>query len=147
MIGETAIDVHLRKTKRLFDSVAWYDAHTTDVKRTIIDLIRYDQLRDKGEDSEQQVIGYYSLLTELISGGKKRFNTPYTLEDTGLFYRSMFVTVLRDSIVIDATTDHMEDEEWWRTEIMGLNEENLDKYASLIRENYIKHARKQLGLD
>lgn len=147
MIGETAIDKHLKRTKLLFDSVAWLDAHSSQVKEDILNLIRESQLMAEGVDEDNQIIGTYSFMTELISGGRKQEGDPYNLNDTGEFFRSMYIKVLADSIVIDANYAKMEDQDWWSIGILGLTQENLDKYAEMVKENYILYARKILELD
>jgi len=147
MIGETAIDKHLKKTKLLFDSVAWLDAHTPQVKEDVLNLIREAQLMAEGVDENNEIIGTYSYMTEVISGGRKQEGDPYNLNDTGEFFRSMYIKVLADSIIIDANYQKMEDKDWWSISILGLTQENLDKYAEMVKENYIKYARKVLELD
>lgn len=147
MIGETAIDVHLKKTRLLFDSVAWLDAHTSEVKEDILNLIREAQLMDKGVDEDNQIIGTYSFMTELISGGRKQEGDPYNLNDTGEFFRSMYIKVLKDSIIIDADSQKMEDQDWWSISILGLTQENLQLYANMVKENFILYARRVLELD
>ena len=86
-------------------------------------------------------------MTELISGGRKQEGDPYNLNDTGEFFRSMYIKVLSDSIVIDANYAKMEDKDWWSINILGLTQENLQLYADMVKENYILYARKVLGLD
>ena len=147
MIGKTAIDEHMKNAKLLFDSVAWLESHTPIVKKTILDLIRKDQLTDEGVDENENIIGTYSFYTEFLSNGKKKEGEPYDLHDTGQFYKSMFIKVLKDSIIIDADFEKMEDQNWWRISILGLTEENLDKYAAEIKSNYILYARRVLGIN
>jgi len=147
MIGETAINEHLKKTRLLFDSVAWLDAHTSQVKEDVLNLIREAQLMAEGVDENNEIIGTYSFMTEIISGGRKQEGDPYNLNDTGEFFRSMYIKVLADSIIIDANYQKMEDKDWWSISILGLTQENLDKYAEMVKENYIKYARKILELD
>ena len=147
MIGETAIDKHLKRTKLLFDSVAWLDAHTSQVKEDILNLIREAQLMAEGVDEDNQIIGTYSYMTELISGGRKQEGDPYNLNDTGEFFRSMYIKVLSDSIIIDANYQKMEDKDWWSISILGLTQENLQLYAEMVKENYILYARRILELD
>ncbi len=147
MIGKTAIDVHLKKTRLLVDSVAWLDAHTPQVKEDVLNLIREAQLMDKGVDEDNQIIGTYSFMTELISGGRKQEGDPYNLNDTGEFFRSMYIKVLKDSIIIDADSQKMEDQDWWSISILGLTQENLQLYADMVKENFILYARRLLELD
>lgn len=147
MIGNTNIDIHLKKAVLLDDSIAWIDAHSDEVKEEILNLIRDEQLMEEGVDANNDIIGTYSYLTEVLSGGRKRMGDPYNLNDTGAFFRSMFIKVLSDSILIDADSAKMEDQNWWSVDILGLTEENLDIYAKMVKENFILYARRVLELD
>lgn len=144
-IGASKLHEMLRKGKLLNEAVAWYNAFSPKTKVELLDLIRQDQLMKKGVDGTGKVIGYYSQLTSLINP-KKKFNTPYTLYDTGAFYRSMYVRVLMDSIVVEADTQKMEDKRWFTTKILALTDENLAILQSKIRESYIKQFKTLLGL-
>lgn len=144
----TAMGERLKKTKLLFDSVAWIESMTVELRLKVVrEWIQNDQLKDKGVDSSGQIIGFYSLATEFFSDGRKREGDPYDLEDSGSFYRSMFVRVLRDAIVIEADSEKMEDQHWWHKEILNLTDENLQKFISEVRINYIRYARRTLGID
>ena len=147
MIGQTKIDEHLKKAVLLDDSIAWFDAHTDELKLTILNLIRQDQLVEEGVDANEEIIGYYSYLTEVITNGEKKMGEPYNLKDTGAFFRSMFVKVLNDSIYIDADYEKMEDQNWWSIDILGLTEDNLEIYAEMVKENFILYARRILELN
>jgi hypothetical protein len=147
MIGPTLIDERMRKALILQEAIAWIEANNQSVLDEIIKMIQEDQLKGSGVDSEGAVIGYYSPATEMLSMGRKRAGDPYTLEDTGEFFRSMYVTVLMDSIVINGDYGKMQDQDWWRNEILGLTDENLEKYSEKIREGFIKYARKVLEID
>jgi len=147
MIGKTAIDVLLRKNVLLMDVVTWFESHDAQLKTMIIKLIQDKQLIEKGVDSQGLQIGTYSYWTEILSEGRKQEGDPYDLNDTGEFFRSMFVQVLRDSIVINADYAKMQSQDWWDLNILNLTEENLTKYVEKIKENYIIYARKVLGLD
>ena len=100
----------------------------------------------KGIDGTGKVIGYYSQLTSLINP-KKKFNTPYTLYDTGAFYRSMYVRVLLDAIIIEGDTQKMENKSWYTTKILSLTDENLAILQSKIRESYIQQLKTTLGIN
>ena len=147
MIGNTLIDEHVRKATQLSDAEAWIEAHTEQLKKDLLDLIRINQLREQGINEFEQIIGTYSFVTHLLSGGRKQAGDPFTLEDTGDFYRSMYVNVLNDSIIINADYEKMQDQTWWSESILGLTEENLGKYAEMVKENYVQYVRKTLGLD
>lgn len=148
---QTELGVKLNKYRLLSDAVAWYDSVDGNVRRQILHWIQVDQLFNKGIDSTGNIIGWYSQLTEILSGGTKKFNTPYTLKDSGQFYREMFVVVLRDALVIDsdgADKPNGDDLfEKYGENIVGLTDENLAKLTEILRQKYISYARKVLELD
>jgi len=148
LLMDTKIGETLNRTKLLFDAVAWFESISTDLKSKIInEWIQDDQLLKKGVDSDNNVIGFYSLTTSLINP-TKTFNSHYTLKDTGAFYRSMFVRVLKDSIIIDGDPGKMDDQIWYNEDkILNLNEENLAKFIAEIKINYIKYVRKILAIN
>lgn len=148
MLLETRIGETLRKTKVLFESVAWFEAITPGLKAKIVnDWVQDDQLFKKGVDSDGEVIGFYSFATSLINP-TKTFNSHFTLKDTGAFYRSMFVKVLSDSIIIEGDPGEMDDQIWYNEDkILNLTDENLQKLSKEIKDNYIKYIRKVLVLN
>ena len=133
----------LAKGKVLSESVAWFNAFSPTTRREIIEFVQQDQLMKKGVDGQDRIIGFYSYLTSLINP-KKRFNTPYTLYDTGEFYRSMYVRVLLDAITIEGETRKMEDKKWWTDKILTLTDENTIKLQKIIKESYTKQLREIL---
>lgn len=147
MIGQTKIDEHLKKALLLEDSIAWFESHTDEVKKDILNLIRFDQLFERGINEDEDIIGTYSQLTEELSGGRKKAGSPYTLLDTGQFFNSMYIKVLQDSILINGDSQKMEDKKWWSISILGLTEENLNEYAEMVKENFIIYTRRVLELD
>jgi len=148
---DTEIGARLKRTKLLFDSVIWFDSVDGNVRRMILHWIQNDQLRMKGIDEDGDIIGWYSQLTEILSGGKKKFNTHYTLEDTGEFFRQMFVIVLNDSLVIDSDGADKSNGDNLFTKygdgITGLTDENMEKLVAVLRIKYIQNTRKVLGIN
>ena len=138
-------DQVIRVQKLLKDQFIWVETFVNNPKfiNQIKDWIRQDQLKKTGQNADGDIIGYYSYFTSLISP-EKRFNTPYTLEDTGEFYKSIFVEVLRDELLIDGDTDKMEDQEWWNERIVALNEENKQKLINAYKQKAIDYANKIL---
>ena len=67
----------LKRTKLLFDSIAWFESFDTQLKNKILDWIRNDQLQ-KGIDEDGDIMGLYSEWTEMINP-EKIAGTPYTL--------------------------------------------------------------------
>jgi hypothetical protein len=147
MIGPTIIDERIRKAFILQEAVAWMEANSTAVTNEVIRMIQEDQLKRSGVDENNALIGLYSQFTEILTEGRKQAGTHYTLEDTGAFFRSMYVKVLMDSIIIDGDYAKMQDQKWWRNEILGLTDENLDKYTDKIKEGFIDYARKILEVN
>lgn len=147
----TEIGSLLMRTKLLFDATVWYDSVDGEVRRMILHWIQNDQLRERGIDENEEVIGWYSQLTQILSGGRKKFMDHYTLEDTGEFFRQMFVIVLSDSLVIDsdgadkANGDNIIDK-FGGPKIIGLTDENMEKLVATLRLKYILNTRKVLGL-
>lgn len=142
---ETKVGKVLDNAKLLKDAEAWIEAITPQLQRTIIrDWIQEDQLYRKGIDENGDIIGFYSRMTEILSRGRKREGTPFTLFDTGEFYRSMFVTALADSIIIDGNSTKMEDQNWWGDEILGLTDENFEKLVLEVKEKYIDYTKRIL---
>ena len=45
MIGKTPIELHLQKAIALSDALAWFDANTHWLQKTIIKMIKFDQNR------------------------------------------------------------------------------------------------------
>ena len=127
----------LRNGKLLNEKVVWYSAFSVQLKTQILDWIREDQLRSKGIDKTGEVIGYYSLTTSFINPEKK-FNTHFTLYDTGEFFRSMFVSVSADRFTVNADANKGEDNlfEKYGTGIIGLTDENLEKLKIKILDHY-----------
>jgi hypothetical protein len=147
MIDLKATEPYIRAKRAktlLNEGIVWLDTFRSgQVRKKILDWIRLDQLKARGVDANDEVIGFYSFLTSRINP-QKRFNTHYTLEDTGDFYRSMFIQVLIDSLIIDANTEKMEDQEWWRDSILYLTEDNLQRLADVYKEALQAEARRIL---
>lgn len=150
-VMNTEIGVKLRSAKLLSEAVAWYDSLSPDVTKKILDWIRYDQLFNQGIDSDGDLLGTYSYLTQILSGGRKKWGDHYTLYDTGDFYRGMFVVVLKDSLVVDSDEAVKEDGTnlfyKYGDNIVGLTDENMAKLIEVLRDKYITFARKVLGID
>jgi hypothetical protein len=153
MVMETIAGEVLKKSKLLFDSVAWIEGLHPNNRALVLDFIRKDQLTDKGVDEDGDIIGLYSRATELMSGGRKKEGDPFDLNDTGAFYQSMSATPVSDGLIIDGATQKMEDSfsqtngYWWHDGILGLTDENMDKLATLMAEEYRKYARRTMGID
>lgn len=136
-----------RQAELLTDALLWIDAfHTSsELADQILEWIKEDQLEDKGVDSNDENIGFYSFMTEILSDGEKQEGDHYTLDDTGEFKQTMVVLALADVLVIKADADKMQNQHWWRDEILGLNNENMSKLRDAYREKVINYGKRVLA--
>lgn len=144
---ETLLGEKLKKAVKLSESLAWLEAFDQALMNTIIKWIQEDQLQ-QGIDEDGDIIGLYSEWTEMLNP-EKIAGTPYTLEDTGDFYRSMYVVVLKDSIVIEADPIKGNENLFFKygDGIIGLTEESMGKLQEEIRKKYIQFVKDALEID
>ena len=143
----------LKKTKVISESKVWFKVFDAKLKKTILDWIRNDQLK-KGINDEGEIMGLYSELTEIINPIKKE-GTPYTLYDTGEFYKSLFIDVLNDSFEVDGEGVKIDPEtgietdlfKWLGDGIVGLTEGNKNKLAEELKQRYINYVRNVLRIN
>lgn len=148
-IGQTKLDILLKKGKLLKELDAWYKSFDTKTKETIIDLIQNKQLKDKGVDGLNQVVGYYSYATELITKGRKQQGEHYTLEDTGYFFNTMRVEVT-DALLYVSGDGKKGKENLYKKYgdyITTLNEDSLNVVKEIIKDKYVQYIRKILQID
>lgn len=144
-IGKSRLHQLLRRERLLSEAVLWYNIFDTNLKKQILNWVRIDQLTNKGIDKDGDIIGYYSPVTEMINP-KKKAGEPYTLNDTGAFYESMYVEVLKDSIIINANPIKGDDNLFFKygNGIIGLTNENIQKLTIEVKKRYIKEIKKTL---
>ena len=86
----------------------------------------------------------YSLMTEIMSGGKKKAGDPYNLYDTGEFYKSMVFLLGNNFFEIDA--DPIKDNDNLFTkygeQIIWLSEDSKEKLRLRLRIEYETELRK-----
>lgn len=127
------------KRAQLFlkDSFLWIEAFrkTALIRAGIVQWIQQQQLFERGITADNEVIGFYSFATSL-NDPRKQFNTHYTLFDTGDLYKSIFVKVLTDSLIIDASDlDKIRDQEWFSDRIIALGEEGIEERIIIPYQN------------
>jgi hypothetical protein len=142
----------LKRTKLISDSIIWFRSFDVILKTKILDWIRNDQLQ-KGINEDGDIMGLYSQWTEFINP-EKVAGTPYTLYDSGDFYKSLFIDVLTEFFVVDGeglktdengqTTDLFK---WLGDGIVGLTDDNKDKLAEELKIKYIENVRKILQIN
>lgn len=116
-------------------------------KQKVLDWIRIDQLFEQGTDELGNVIGYYSIITEMVYNPEKVAGTPYTLKDSGDFYKSFYIEVLNDGIIINADgvkPDGTNLLEKYGNGIIGLDEESKRKLIEEIKDRYYTEALRLL---
>lgn len=145
-IGQSKLHEKLRRFRLVRENIAWLNSFDTLTKRQILDWIREDQLFDKGVDSQGKIIGYYSMTTSRINP-KKKFNTHYTMKDTGDLFRSMFVNVFLNEIRIDGNDEKLKDKKWYSKNIIALTDENITKLQAKVRQSYINQLKEILSIN
>jgi hypothetical protein len=145
---DTALGGLMDRTIHVSHKEVWYYVfQDMEFKQKVLDYIRIDQLFEQGVDEDDRVIGTYSIVTETVYNPNKIAGTPYTLFDTGDFYRSFMLEVVGDGIIINA--DGLKDDgtdllEKFTNKILGLNEESKGKFISEIKERYYTEALRLL---
>ncbi len=137
-IGKSKLHEFLRRGKVLNDAVLWFKIFDTNLKTQILNYIKVDQLTNQGIDKDGDVIGYYSYATELMHPEKEE-GTHYTLDLTGKFYESIYITVLKDVAIINANPMKGDDNLFYKygEGIIGLTNENFQKLSKEIKRRYI----------
>ena len=132
------------------DKMAFDLAKTGNFQDLVIELNTEKQLYEKGEDSTgkrlSDIGGDYSPVTMEISkvkGRPKKSESDINLYDEGDFYNSWFVTPYLGGFEIDA--DPIKEEtnlfKEWGIDIVGLNEENLQR----IKDEYQDYFQKEIA--
>jgi len=120
--------------------------NTPDVKDMIIDMNTNEQLYKRGVDAKgtelSAIGGDYSFVTKDIKSRKGDIYTHITLKDTGDFYKSWRVSIMHNTIFIEADTIKDGDDlrQRWGDDILGLTDDSKDKlinYAVVKYRQYI----------
>lgn len=142
------IGVSLKKSLTLDAATAWFEAFDPTLKREILIIwLQRNQIFTQGIDADGSIIGVYSEGTEHMTQGRKKAGDPFDLFETGEFFQSMYIFVLKDEFIIDADSAKMEGQDWYRDRILGLTDENIIKLQERIKPKYISYARKVLGIN
>ena len=143
---EALLDL-LKKTKSLDNADVWEKVFKEDniQNYVIVELIQEEQLYGQGIDDTGNPIKdrftgstTYSALTEILSNGRKKEGTHYTLLDTGEFYKSMIINVFKNYIEISADPIKNDNDLFTKygEGIIGLTEESKNKLAQKIAPRY-----------
>ena len=94
-----------------------------------IDLVRKEQIKDKGVDGQGEIIGFYSPFSKKVqnlSFTERLAGVPYDLYDTGTFYNSFELKETNGSIYIMADG------------LTGKREDIINKYGNAIFYHQLK---------
>lgn len=150
--------LELQRAANQLNKRAIVDAIFTTVKEVENEIIEKnrEQLSNDKTDIYEKAIGYYSRATEKITGGRKKAGTPFTLYDTGDFYRGFYLRIQnnvasvysRDSktkSLVDAHKDQFST--FLSGEFFGLTDENLrEVIEKSILPLFISAIRGKLGI-
>ena len=137
---DTVLGDLMERSKALSQREIWFYVFSDmKFKTKVLDFIRIDQLFEQGVNEDDQVIGRYSVITEMVYNPEKVAGSPYTLKDSGDFYKSFMMEVLPDGIIINA--DGIKDDgtdllERFTDKILGLTDESKIKLIKELKEKY-----------
>ncbi len=137
---DTVLGDLMERTMHISQREIWFYVFSDmKFKTKVLDFIRIDQLFEQGVNEDDQVIGRYSIITETVYNPEKVAGSPYTLKDTGDFYKSFMMEVLPDGIIINA--DGIKDDgtdllERFTDKILGLTDESKIKLIKELKEKY-----------
>ena len=137
---DTVLGDLMERTMHISQKEIWfYVFYDTKFKTEVLNFIRIDQLFEQGVNEDNEVIGTYSLRTQMEFNPEKVANTPYTLFDTGDFYRSFMLEVVPDGIIINA--DGIKDDgtdllQRFTDKILGLTDESKIKLIEKVKAKY-----------
>ncbi len=148
---KTELGAVLNKFRAIRTQDVWHKVfQDKSLSNMILEMIQQDQLFKEGVDEDGDIIGLYSEWTEMLNP-EKVAGTPYTLFDTGEFYKSMRIVVLNDSFVVEAQPIKIDEDgektnlfEKYGEGIIGLTDENKEKLAIEIKKRFIDEVNKLL---
>ncbi|MBF7090453.1 hypothetical protein IUY40_02695 [Flavobacterium sp. ALJ2] len=123
------------------------------LEKDFLDLEK-KRLSKEGKDIFGCPIGFYSELTEILSGGKKKAGEPFTGLDTGSWFKGFYMQevsgVLRfsskdpkNAIILSDGPDNT----WLSDELFGLTDKELKEViTSRLLPFFIQNARKILEI-
>lgn len=150
--------LELQKAANQLNKNAIVDAIFNTIKSIQKDIIdkNKEQLNKDKEDIYEKAIGYYSATTEILSGGRKRRGTPFTLNNKGDFQDGFYLRIQnniasvysRDSKTEMLLSSHLNKYSTFLSgEFFGLTDENLrDVIEESILPLFISAIRVKLGI-
>lgn len=151
---ETVLGQALFRYKMLREEYLWRKVFNDVIFRTwVLDLIREDQLKKKKIDGDGDIIGLYSAMTESLNP-KKKEGTPYTLFDTGDFFKTFIIYVYQNYILVDANPIKInrkgeKENLFWKygENIIALTPYNLGRLRTEFKRRFENELRELLQLN
>lgn len=105
----------------------------------------------EGEDSNGNLLGRYSKMTEILSGGIKKAGEPYNLFDTGdLYSKTRLLSGIKDNdLLFDMDSTGVNKPELLQklgSRIFGLQDKNKEKFTAIAVEKAIQLLNTNLKL-
>lgn len=116
----------------------WYDAIGQKELDWILKVIK-DRITSTGEDASGDIIGTYSLFTASLNP-EKAYGTPYTLDDTGSYWKQRFIFQTANAIITMSKSPsyrEMLEQNWWSKDIERLNDSELEQLREIIKKNIL----------
>jgi hypothetical protein len=117
----------------------------------VFEIIRIEQLFERGIDSQGRSLGEYSPYSIEIKRSKGQRYDHITLKDTGAFYESFTMYIYKNYFEIDADPikkdtngeeTNLFDE--YGIDILGITQENMEKVRQRIKDEYNREIRRVL---
>jgi hypothetical protein len=97
---------------------------------------------DEGLDSEGNILGRYSLMTQIITDGRKKAGDPFDIDDTGETRKNLELFSKQESQTLlfhfDSHSQALPNLlQRVGPRLFGLQEKNLDKFTAITQDNAI----------
>lgn len=103
------------------------------IKEEILDMIRYDQLYNKGIRGDGSFIGHYSDMSKLLKQDPMKDHI--TLKETGSFYSSFNIFIGRNYIMIDGNGNKIDDVTGETVNLFAIYDDNSGDLLNLTDDN------------
>jgi len=142
----------LDKSKRITPELV-EDALFVEIKNHESTLLKLNKNRISidSEDIYGKALGYYSVATEVLSGGRKKAGDSFTGDDTGNWLKG-FVMKIENNVVSFTSTDSknntiLTSKDWLSHDVFGLSDEDLRSFIKVALKPFVlNYYRKELGL-
>lgn len=126
---------------------AWFNAIDRKTKQLIIDLNTKEQLGEQGIDSKESSLGQYRPFTVEFRLSKGLQVGHIDFKVTGEYWGSWEIEVTKNALLINVDENRFSElvnDLGFSEDHVGLTPKNLAMVRTLIRDNYISYAKKQL---